>query len=643
MAPALYALLVSLGSAGPALAQVCGQPPDMLIVQDRSGSLSTTNWNAAKNAINNLVSTYTGQIRFGLSLFPTSGSCGVSPPAVPVGPSTHAAIMSALNATSAAGGGTPIAAALKEANTYLKAVDPGYVKYVLLVTDGSENCGGDPVTETAALMAAGVKTYVVGFGSGVNTNQLNDMASAGGTAKSGTTKYYEATNQVDLNAALKAIAGNVSCCGNGVLDTGEKCDTKIASGAGKCPTACNDGNACTTDALTGKDCNVACSYTPITALISGDGCCPPGATSLTDSDCKVTCGNGVLEAGELCEPTIKTGAGKCPTLADCDDGNPCTLDTRTGTGCQVTCKHTTLTAKLAAKDGCCPPGATSLTDADCKTSCGNGLLESGELCDTKITAGTGKCPTLSDCDDGNACTLDTLSGGACTLKCAHAPVKASATAKDGCCPPGATSATDKDCKPYCGNGVLDTGELCDTKITAGAGKCKTKADCDDGDKCTTDQFLGSTCWVGCKNKPVNPSGAIKDGCCPTGHSSKTDADCPPPCGPDRTENCVDPCKDKSCPNGFCKDGKCIPWSSGGDGGGGAGGDGGGGAGGDSGLLSSADGAAGQEGGGNGGGNGAEFDGGEGCACQTSGSAGGPSLLVIGLLALLWVVRRRRAG
>ena len=77
-------------------------------------------------------------------------------------------------------------------------------------------------------------------------------------------------------------------CGNGVLEPpGELCDTTIAVGsAGACPTSCDDGKVCTKDTLTnaGK-CDAQCAYAPITACISGDGCCAPGCGATRDSDC----------------------------------------------------------------------------------------------------------------------------------------------------------------------------------------------------------------------------------------------------------------------------------------------------------------------------------------------------------------------
>jgi predicted esterase len=145
-------------------------------------------------------------------------------------------------------------------------------------------------------------------------------------------------------------------CGNGVIDPGETCDPPSS-----CPTSCDDGNACTTDTLTGSaaSCNVACSHAAITACGGGDGCCPAGCTTATDSDCSPRCGNGVIDPGETCDPP-----SSCPT--SCDDGNACTTDMLTGSAasCNAACSHGPITA-CRGGDGCCPAGCTSATDSDC--------------------------------------------------------------------------------------------------------------------------------------------------------------------------------------------------------------------------------------------------------------------------------------
>jgi hypothetical protein len=315
-------------------------------------------------------------------------------------------------------------------------------------------------------------------------------------------------------------------CGNGVVDdaVGELCDPGITAGAGACPATCDDGMACTADVRAGEGCQVACEHAAITTPIAGDGCCPTGATSLTDPDCGVVCGNGVLEPGELCDLGIASGAGACPLT--CSDGLSCTADALVGAGtCAAMCTATPITAPVDG-DGCCPPGATPATDDDCQPTCGNGTLDPGETCDLAITAGPGRCPTV--CTDGMVCTTDALANpGTCTAACAFTPITTPRSG-DGCCPPGATSATDSDCLPGCGNGVVDPGETCDTAILAGPGRCATS--CDDGMVCTTNTLLnGGTCTATCSFPPI-VTPAPGDGCCPVGANATTDNDCPAVCG-----------------------------------------------------------------------------------------------------------------
>jgi hypothetical protein len=73
-----------------------------------------------------------------------------------------------------------------------------------------------------------------------------------------------------------------AACGNGIVEYGETCDPQAT-----CPSTCNDGNACTTDILTGSaaNCNVRCSHSAVAACLDGDGCCPSGCANPNDSDC----------------------------------------------------------------------------------------------------------------------------------------------------------------------------------------------------------------------------------------------------------------------------------------------------------------------------------------------------------------------
>jgi hypothetical protein len=216
-------------------------------------------------------------------------------------------------------------------------------------------------------------------------------------------------------------------CENSVVESPETCDP-----CAPCPV----GDACTTWTMTGSasGCDLVCTANTLTECGGDpDGCCPIGCVSGNDADCSAVCGNNLVEPGETCDPP-----NSCPTK--CNDDNPCTTDLLTGQASKCTgkCLNTPITAPKNG-DGCCPSGATSLTDTDCATDCGNGILEPPELCD----------PCEAGCDDGDACTTDTSTGSAdgCDLVCDHAAVTACALAADGCCPSGCNGANDGDCAP----------------------------------------------------------------------------------------------------------------------------------------------------------------------------------------------------
>jgi hypothetical protein len=310
----------------------------------------------------------------------------------------------------------------------------------------------------------------------------------------------------------------VPTCGNGVIEAGETCDPPSS-----CPTNCDDGNACTHDVATGSaaQCNVRCQHTAITACGASDGCCPAGCNANNDPDCQPSCGNGVIEPGEACDPP-----SSCPT--SCNDGNACTADQLFGSAanCTATCGHTPITA-CGPNDGCCPAGCGSGQDPNCQTAvCGNGVVEAGETCDTAIAQGQpGACPT--SCNDGNACTIDALTGSGCSKQCTHTAVTTCSLASDGCCPAGCNANNDADCTPRCGNGVVEAGETCDPP-----GSCPTLASCNDGNACTTDLLVGSanTCTAQCAHGAVTQCSFSSDGCCPSGCNFNNDIDCPEVCG-----------------------------------------------------------------------------------------------------------------
>jgi hypothetical protein len=210
-------------------------PPSFLIVLDRSCSMdkipagaTQTKWESAVAALKGLLNNYPTEIDWGLTLFPdrTGDTCGQDAIPIPVAASNATAIKQLLNQALQAGNQyfpsnpctTNIDTALQQAATDPAIANTAKTRYVMLVTDGAQSAcnlgGGDAGSEAAvaSLHANGVKTFVVGFGGGVDAVQLDKLAVAGGAPLAGATKYYKADTAGQLQQAFQAIAGNVVSC-----------------------------------------------------------------------------------------------------------------------------------------------------------------------------------------------------------------------------------------------------------------------------------------------------------------------------------------------------------------------------------------------------------------------------------------------
>jgi hypothetical protein len=98
--------------------------------------------------------------------------------------------------------------------------EPGVQSYLLIVSDGADLCGvnctiwgaanaSQLAEKTSELLDYGIQTFVIGFGSGVDDDQLDAIAENGGTAF---TEYLYADDQASLEGALEAIAASVVSC-----------------------------------------------------------------------------------------------------------------------------------------------------------------------------------------------------------------------------------------------------------------------------------------------------------------------------------------------------------------------------------------------------------------------------------------------
>lgn len=213
-------------------------PPDILIIQDRSESMTdnsndqtcrggcgtTSKWSQVTTAIETVVNATSGSVNWGLFYFGNGVTeCGVNTtPAVPVSSTSAAQIVASLGAN-APSGATPTTATVNNAVAYMKTLTDPNPKYFLLATDGEPNClGGNAnnTDDTGAINAianaktAGYPTFVVGIGNvSTSTATLNSMAVAGGYPQTGaTTQYYAVVDTASLETALTQIVGMVASC-----------------------------------------------------------------------------------------------------------------------------------------------------------------------------------------------------------------------------------------------------------------------------------------------------------------------------------------------------------------------------------------------------------------------------------------------
>ena len=121
-------------------------------------------------------------------------------------------------------GQTPIAYALNQAARDFESIRSDRV--IVMVTDGLESCGGDPVTAAYALRQQGVTVHLIGFGLGTGADE--DAASLRAIANASGGRYVTARTAAELKEALaqtvatsfSVYRGNVEVAGGSLGSAG---------------------------------------------------------------------------------------------------------------------------------------------------------------------------------------------------------------------------------------------------------------------------------------------------------------------------------------------------------------------------------------------------------------------------------------
>jgi Mg-chelatase subunit ChlD len=198
--------VAATGLIAPAGAQNASQA-NVMFIFDASGSMKKPAGNesrmvAAKRAFGETLGGMPKEVQTGLIVFGhrRRNDCKDIEVISPIG-ADSAASQSKMVAGFEAIGETPIAAAIERAGDAMRAFK-GQQNSIVLVTDGIEECRGDPCAAAAGLKNLGidVKVHVVGFALGAGeSNKLQCVVNQTGG------KYFDATDAAALRRTLAEV------------------------------------------------------------------------------------------------------------------------------------------------------------------------------------------------------------------------------------------------------------------------------------------------------------------------------------------------------------------------------------------------------------------------------------------------------
>ncbi|MFZ1720804.1 MAG: VWA domain-containing protein [Candidatus Moraniibacteriota bacterium] len=183
---------------------------NIVVIFDASGSMnamlgSEKKIDIAKKSLNAYIDSLSPDVNVSLLTYGEIGSSSQADKAASCAAIDEKYYLGAMNAPALKGkinailakGWTPITNALTKANTIL-AAHPGEENRIVLVSDGEETCGGDPVTIAQKIKAGNAKVDVVGFDvKGSVAEALKNISIQGGGG------YISIKNADDFSVVIK--------------------------------------------------------------------------------------------------------------------------------------------------------------------------------------------------------------------------------------------------------------------------------------------------------------------------------------------------------------------------------------------------------------------------------------------------------
>ena len=210
--------------------------------------------------------------------------------------------------------------------------------------------------------------------------------------------------------------------------------------------------------------------------------------SCVDGTCRFGLLGGV--SGPCCDTALECPAGwqcanhgcvGCLTHADCQDGDPCTIDTCTPGSLE--CHHESVPECCQADPDCVDANACTVDSCDTATN----------RCEHELTTETNCCNVDADCDLADqpcvpgVCYTRTT-GPQPVSYCRYGPPESGCCTGDADCSDG-NPCTDDSCDLSAGE---PTG-VCVSSDVEDVGCCLVHADCHDADPSTTDRCVLFTC------------------------------------------------------------------------------------------------------------------------------------------------------